>query len=133
MLNPFPSLLVYGIMAPVLIRVTAGAVLFYLAVLHHRNRAEIAKLISPLTGKSSRIAGDALALAEIIAGGLFIVGLYTQIAALLCIVLVGKALLMRRKLTAIAPLSHTAYLLLMVMCVSLLVSGAGAFAFDIPL
>jgi hypothetical protein len=65
--------------------------------------------------------------------GLLFVGLWTQAAAIVGILLSLKHGLAPRKYSAIIPLSRAAFLLLFVICLSLLVTGAGALAFDLPL
>lgn len=133
MLNPFPTLLIYGIFAPLLIRVAVGTVLLYLSVEHLRGRKEIAHALRPMTGGFSSVAPLLLVVCEVIAGVLLVVGAWTQFAAILAIVLSLKALLTRRSLHALRPFPAIAYVLLIVMSLSLLISGAGAFAFDLPL
>ena len=133
MLNPFPELLVYGILSPFMLRVAVGTALFYLAVHHYREREGLLHLLSPLVGKLSRIAMPAFVIVEVLAAGAFIVGAYTQIAAIVACSLFLKSSLVKSRLTALAPLSHTAYLLLFIISLSLLFSGAGGFAFDLPL
>lgn len=133
MLNPFPTLLIYGVIAPLLIRVTLGALLLYLSAEHFRSRREIAHLVSTLVGKLSKGTGWYLAGIELITGAALVVGLYTQIAAIVVIVLALKCLMVKQSLKVLSPLSRSTYLLMIVMALSLLLSGAGAFAFDLPL
>ena len=133
MLNPFPELLVYGILAPFIIRLALGFALLYLSVEHYRNKRQIAELLRPLMGRLAGGAGPAMAVFEIAAGVALIAGAWTQIAALCACVLTLKPLFLRSNLRGIAPYSHSTYAILFMMALSLLLSGAGAFAFDIPL
>lgn len=133
MVNPFPHLLIYGIFAPTLIRVALGAALLFISVEHFRSRKSITELTSPLMGRSARLAGALLAFVEIVVGGLLVVGAWTQIAALLVILLSIKALFIRKSLHALLPVSRGAYVLIAAMALSLLLSGAGGYAFDLPL
>lgn len=133
MLNPFPELLVYGLLAPFIIRLALGFALIYLSVEHYRNTAQIAQLLRPRTGASARIAGPALAVFELAAGVALIAGAWVQIAAIAALVLTLKPLLLRGDLRAISPYAHSTYAVLFMMALSLLLSGAGAFAFDISL
>ena len=133
MLNPFPDLLIYGIFAPFLIRVAVGAVLLYLSVEHLRSRKDIAHILSPIFGKASRVVGIFLGVVEVIAGGLLVVGAWTQVAALFALAIALKSLFFRRSLKSLCPLSKTTYALILVMSLSLLLSGAGIYAFDIRL
>jgi uncharacterized membrane protein YphA (DoxX/SURF4 family) len=70
---------------------------------------------------------------DVVVGALLVVGAWTQIAALFAILFSGKSLLIRKSLHAILPLSRGTYALLVGMGLSLLLSGAGGFAFDLPL
>ena len=133
MVNPFPTLLIYGIFAPFLIRIVLGTILLYLSVEHFRSHKEIAHLFSPLFGKASKSIGILLGFIEIASGGLLVVGAWTQFGALMVSVLALKSLFIRGTLKSLCPLSKTAYVLMLTMAVSLLLSGAGAFAFDLPL
>lgn len=133
MLNPFPGLLDFGILAPMLIRIAIGAALFYVAIHHYRSKQEIKIALSPLIGKLSGSAAYIWAGAEILVGVLLIVGAWTQYAAIVASIMAIKSLMLRKQNTALLPLSHSTYLLLLVMSLSLLVSGAGGFAFDLPL
>lgn len=133
MLNPFPSLLMFGILAPFIIRVSLGAVLLYIAVEHFRSKREIAEVLSPLMGRSSKWAWVLLCAIEVSAGALLVVGAWTQIASIVVILLVLKTFFIRPSLRHLSPLSRSAYVLMCMMALSLLLSGAGGFAFDLPL
>ncbi len=133
MLNPFPELLVYGLIAPFLIRIALGSALLYLAVEHYRGRRDIAELLRPLVGRGGRGVAVALSLFELGAGAFLIVGAWTQLAALVAMVLTIKPLLLKPHLKGLMPYEKATYGLLFLMALSLLLSGAGAFAFDIPL
>jgi uncharacterized membrane protein YphA (DoxX/SURF4 family) len=133
MLNPFPDLLIYGIFAPLLIRVALGAALLYLCVEHIRARKEIAQALSRRAGKISRLAAPLLCLIEVAAGALLVVGAWTQVAALVTFVLTITFLVLRKSHAELRPLSSSAYMFMLAMSLSLLLSGAGAYAFDLPL
>jgi uncharacterized membrane protein YphA (DoxX/SURF4 family) len=133
MLNPFPELLVYGLIAPFIVRLALGSSLLYLAVEHYRGRRDIAELLRPLMGRSGRGVAVVLSLFELIAGALLLVGAWTQLAALLAMALTLKPLFLKAHLKGLMPYEKTTYGLMFLMAFSLLLSGAGAFAFDIPL
>ncbi len=73
------------------------------------------------------------ALLEVIAGGMLVLGLYTQIAALAVLVLATIGIYFEYKDREILKRDIVFYSLMAVIAFSLLLSGAGAFAFDIPL
>ncbi len=133
MLNPFPHLLVYSFFAPTLLRIAVACVFAYLAVFHFRHRREVASEVSMLSaGVAIWIIGLYIAIEAMTALGLFL-GYDTQIAALVGAILSLKLLLLRPSLRHVAPLSRLTYALVGVICLSLLVLGAGAVAFDLPL
>lgn len=133
MLNPFPELLVYGILAPFIIRLALGFALLYLSVLHYRNKRQIAELLRPSIGRLAGGVGPTVAVFEVASGVALVAGAWTQIAALLACVLMLKPLFLKSHLQGLSPYSHGTYAILFMMALSLLLSGAGAFAFDIPL
>ena len=132
MLNPFPDLLVLGFTAPTLIRVAAAALFLYVAYMQYQRRDEISKLNFPIIGRGAQFAWLAVTFHTVVGAMLFF-GYYTQIAALLGIVGLLKGLWLNRQYPTMTILPRSTIFLLIVICASLMLSGAGAFAFDIPL
>lgn len=126
MLNPFPQLLVYGFYAPTLLRAAVALALFYLAYKQWRRRGEIAKV------RSKAFPTVSIIFNVIIGLGLFF-GYYTQLAAILAIAGFIFGLWMNRRYPHIVIFPGLTIKLLVVMCVSLLLTGAGALAMDLPL
>jgi len=118
MLNPFPDLLWLGFFAPTVLRLAAAAVLLTGAYAHYKTK-----------GPNS----TAMAAAHALVGGMLFLGWYTQYAALLGIAGIVAGYLLPKSLFKAEPLPWTTSLLLFAIFLSLLVSGAGAFAFDLPL
>jgi len=116
MLNPFPQLLIFGFFAPTIIRITLAVVFFYTAY-------GFTKQEKP---NWFHVAGHC------IIGLLLLVGLYTQIAAGVGALGTLGALVWWDRLPH-GRHSRTEAVLLFVMLVSLLLTGAGALAFDLPL
>lgn len=133
MLNPLPGFLDYAFFAPTLLRLVAAAVFVYLAMYHFKHKQAALHEISIL---HPNIAGAVLSMYTVLEGlvafGLFF-GAYTQIAALVGMVICIKVLFLRRALHHTVPFSRSTYVVLGVVCFSLLLTGAGAFAFDLPL
>lgn len=127
MLNPFPELLTYGLLAPFLIRLFLGVVLVLMAVRHiaPKNAA------SAEEASGSRGMRTVLGVVEGAVGLALIVGFYTQVAAIVA-ALLAASYLASPKLRAMST-EHVGLKALLVMALSLLLTGAGAFAFDIPL
>lgn len=134
MLSIFPTLLTFGLFAPFLLRVALGLV--FIRFGWHKlgsGRADKTAFFESLGWKPGSYFAFGFGVIELTAGLLFIVGLYTQLAALVATFIILGTLILKRK-TADDIESSTGFLaLLLVIALSLLVSGAGFFAFDFPL
>lgn len=120
MLSLFPTFLSWNQISPFLIRLVLGAVLIYWSY-QRLSRSGLAA--------RSRAVG----ILDAILGILFIIGLWTQVAA----IIFGIDLVIRivKKITERAFLTQGVnyYLILLVLCISLLVTGAGWWGFDLAL
>lgn len=134
MLNPFPDLLNYGLLAPFLLRVVLGLVFLDLGFL--KFRGEKARWIATFEALRLRPANVFVPIygALQIAGGiLLLVGLWTQIAALAFAIFTFCEFYIEWSEGDVLKRDITFYLFLFVISLSLLLTGAGAYAFDIPL
>jgi hypothetical protein len=124
MLSFFPELLFLAPFSALLIRLSAAAVFVYLSTQHLKNIGLLVRAFGALEG---------------LCAALLFLGLYTQLGAILGVVVAGLHIV-RKEYTL--PLSTL--LLLFVMCLSLLITGAGPFtvtigsavfplSFDLPL
>lgn len=129
MLNPFPDLLALGFVAPTLLRLAVAVALFYLAYKQYARRQEIAAL-RPSVGAS--LTWGAIVF-NTLAGLMLVVGYYTQVAALLVVLGEAYGLWANKRYPSVVILPNSAVILLIVIALSLLLSGAGAFAQDLPL
>jgi len=132
MLNPFPSLLTYSFFAPTLLRVAAALVFAYIAYRHYQNRDAISRVHFPVVGHGMWIPWAAVIVEVITALGLFF-GYHTQYMAILGAIIALKHIIWRGHYPAFFWLTRSAAFLLLVICLSLLISGAGALAQDLPL
>jgi uncharacterized membrane protein YphA (DoxX/SURF4 family) len=132
MLSLFPQILFLTPFSATLLRISVGFVFLYLAYFHFSNRARAAEELSSLVGGASIIC-IIYALLELAVAAALIAGTWTQLAALVGFVIALKVLLIRRSLKELKPLSPLSYALLAVICLSVVITGAGAFAFDLPL
>jgi len=120
-LSILPSLLSWQQISPLLIRLTLGLVL-------------LVESYRSVRRDSKKPATKALHLVEGLAGLLIVIGLWTQLSALFVAVDLVFRLIGKIKRKAFLTDGVNYYLLLLVMALSLLVTGAGAFwAFDMPL
>ncbi|MEK9154246.1 MAG: hypothetical protein AAB798_02125 [Patescibacteria group bacterium] len=114
MLSFFPEILFLAPLSATLIRVALGVAFGY-AAWKHLNTADALE-------RTLGVAEGATALA-------LIAGAWTQPAAILSIVI----FFIHTAIPRLRVLPASTALLLLVMCVSLLLTGAGALAFDLPL
>ncbi|MCR4325201.1 MAG: hypothetical protein NUV59_00100 [Patescibacteria group bacterium] len=114
MLSALPQLLFLSPLAAALIRLAIAVVFGYMAWRHVR---------APET--LFRISGAV----EAVVGLALLLGAWTQPMALLGVVLVAGSLLFPRA----RALPRSALALALVMCATLVMTGAGAFAVDLPL
>lgn len=114
MLSLFPQILFLAPFSALLIRVALAVVFAYSAWNLLRQNDTLSRGVGIL---------------EIVIAGLLIAGAWTQVAALAGLIFVGIHLVAPRLRTVALGTA----LLSFVLCLSLLVTGAGAFAFDLPL
>lgn len=134
MLNPFPELLAYSLLAPFILRLVLGLIFLDLGVLKLRSeRGRWLASFDALYLRPADLFVTLYALVQIIGGLLLIVGLWTQVAALFFAVFTGIELYIEWRAREILKRDFTFYFLIFAISLSLLLTGAGAFAFDIPL
>jgi uncharacterized membrane protein YphA (DoxX/SURF4 family) len=134
MLSVFPDLLSYDLLAPFILRVIAGLIFLELGYLKLGNEKGVWKMFfETIHFKPAQLFVTLLAVIEIISGAFLITGYLTQLAALvMAVILFGEAYVEMRD-GALLKRDVVFYILLLAICVSLVLSGAGAFAFDLPL
>ncbi len=135
MLNPFPSLLTYSLVAPFILRATLGLILINLGYLKMTKEKARWGIIFEFLGIKAHetLAAQVVGLIEIVGGLMLLVGLYTQIAALVFVFLNGIELYIEYKDASLIRRDLVFYILIFVIALSLLFSGAGFYAFDLPL
>ncbi len=134
MLNPFPELLTYSMLAPFILRVVIGFIFLDLGILKFREEKQrwIASF-ETLGLRPADLLVPLYALLQIIGGVLLLIGLWTQVAALAFVIFVGSELYVEWKAREVLKRDMVFYLLVFVISLSLLITGAGAYAIDIPL
>jgi uncharacterized membrane protein YphA (DoxX/SURF4 family) len=134
MLSIFPSLLTYSRLAPFILRLIVGVIFLDLGYLKlGKEKAAWNLFFQTIHFKPSRVFVTLLALIEIVSGAFLMVGYLTQVAALLMAIILFAEGYVELRDGALLKRDIVFYTLLLVICVSLLLTGAGAFAFDLPL
>lgn len=120
MFSLFPSLLGLEGLAPFFLRLTLGAVFIYWGYIILKKRDQSGK----------KRAGASL---EILIGISCILGYLTQLGSLLALIVLGSRLITKVRAKAFLTDGINYYLVLFVIALSLLFTGPGAWAFDLPL
>jgi uncharacterized membrane protein YphA (DoxX/SURF4 family) len=115
-------LLSYGQVSPLLIRLVLGITLAYFGYQKIKGRGQS-------SGSNSVVYG----VVEVVIALFLVIGLFTQLAALLNAVILVIKLGVKVKEKKFLSDGVNYYVLLLAMAVSLLFTGAGLFAFDLPL
>ncbi len=134
MLNPFPELLNYSLLGPFILRVLIGLVFIDLGFLKFRSEKERwLNSFEALGLRPTDLFLALYALIQLIGGLLFLIGLWTQIVALVFAILSGIELYIEWQMREVLKRDIIFYLFIFIISVSLLLTGAGAYAIDIPL
>lgn len=128
-LTPFPFLLDFSFFAPLLLRLTLGV--YILAIGFSARHKENPEAV-PTTHTELSLFQIIYRAVFIISAISLILGLYVQISAIAVVILMLSSIADKRaRLTT--ELGRTELSLLLVIALSLIVMGAGPFAFDLPL
>ena len=134
MLSIFPELLTYQLLAPFVIRVVLGFLLLNLGYLKlHSERRRWTVSLETVKIRPGQFWVSVLGLAQVVGGALLVVGAFTQLVALIFTVIFLAELYLELKQEEILKRSVGFYLLLTAASLSLLFSGAGFLAVDLPL
>jgi|SRR3989344_2496599 len=134
MLNVFPELLNYSLLAPFILRVVVGLIFIDLGGLIFRSeRQRWIASFEALGLRPTNLLIPIYALVQIVGGIMLIIGLWTQVAALALVIITGIELYIEWSAKEILKRDMVFYLLLFTISLSILLTGAGAYALDIPL
>ena len=131
MLNIFPGLLL-PFLAPTILRIAVAIVFFYLAYQQWSKRDAIAATPYPKQVLQGPAFLWSVIVIDVVIGFSFLFGIYTQLAAMAGFVLSLPVIFWKHD-TNLFPFSRSTWALLCIRCLSLILSGAGAFAQDLPL
>jgi uncharacterized membrane protein YphA (DoxX/SURF4 family) len=132
--NLFPELLNYSLLAPFILRIVIGFIFIDLGILKFKGERErwIASF-ETLNLRPAEFTVSIYAVLQIIGGLLLLFGFWTQAAALAFVIFTGTELLVEWRAREILKRDIVFYALIFSISLSLLISGAGAFAIDLPL
>lgn len=124
----------YSFLAPFILRLVIGIIFIDLGLLKFRSEKE--RWLASFETLGLRPADLFLplyALLQVAGGALLLVGLWTQAAALAFVIFTGIELYVEWTAREILKRDIVFYVLIFAISLSLLLSGAGAYAIDIPL
>lgn len=131
--NIFPELFSFSLLAPLILRAVIGLVFLNLGSLKlGKERKGWISSLHLLGVKPAGFFVGLLGIIEITGGLLLLVGAYTQLVALIFAVIAISELMIEYREESILKRDFVFYLLLSAICLSLLLTGAGLFAIDIP-
>jgi len=134
MLALFPDLLTYNLLAPVIVRLALGLILIYFAYTKlFKSETVKQKLFKAIGFGGTPWFLIVLAGLEFFAGLLLIIGLFTQGVGLVLGFFMLIAAHIKTRQPKSLPGSVVFYFLLSAVSFSLVFSGAGIFAVDLPL
>ena len=114
-LTTFPALLSWGLIAPLLLRFSVG----------------VLRLLA--SGERYKKEYSWLSIFYVVSSILLIIGLYTQIASLVAIALIKFDFYTEKKAGTLSREKGALAVLMIVILISLLFTGPGFLAFDLPL
>jgi len=132
--NPFPDLLFYSFYAPTILRLLLGVVFldFGFSKLS-KDKAVKAEFFEKIGFRPGTLYAKIFAGIEILAGTSLVLGLYTQIGAIIAGLILAGTVAIKHKHPDYLPGNARYYFALFIIAVSLLLTGAGAQAIDLPL
>lgn len=134
MLNTFPSLLTFGLAAPFILRVVLG-IIFILAgyIKIFKKRGDSIHMFSEAAFPDPVFFFWLVATVEILGGLALVLGFGTQIAAILIGLISLGGLIIKIRKPELLRQTLDFYIFALVIAISLLFTGAGFWAFDLPL
>lgn len=134
MLNTFPELLNFGLLAPTIIRLILAIILLVLGYeTIFKKRLSFCLYFKAKEYPLAAFLPWKLGIAEIITGIFLFFGFFTQIASIVSMYLFFTLLYIENRDEKILPHTSTFYLVMIFVSATLLFSGAGIFAVDLPL
>src|SRR5262245_31456994 len=126
MLNVFPDLLSFGLIGPFLLRVVLGLVLLDLGYLNFKDeRRRWAQILELVHLRPGEFYAKALGTIQIVVGIALIVGIYTQVAALIFSIISLAEIWIEYREPALLKRNIVFYILMFAISFSLLFTGAG--------
>lgn len=140
MLNPFPTLLNFSFFAPTILRVFIGVYFIHLGYIKYTKKEpardhaiDLLYFFNSLNIGPSIYYVKTLAIIEMIVGIFLCLGFFVQISSIITAIISFVFLIISLKQKDLRILKPAEYALLFAISLSLIFTGAGLFAIDLPL
>ena len=133
LLNYFSQFIFLTPLSATLLRLVVGAFYVYIGYRILGKRADIAHLKLPIVGHARPWMVLFSGFVTAIVGMMLFVGFLTQLAAILGALIAIKHFYLTRRYPQIGLMPRSTYVLLLAICLSLFMTGAGLYGFDLPL
>ena len=134
MLSVFPSLFTYELAVPFVFRIVIGLTFVVYGYKHiAETRDDKVALLVHVKPRTASFWLWCVGIVNIVGGLLLVIGLYTQVVALVFSILLLWAVMYKYRKPELVPLSQATLLLLLLVTASLLFLGPGFYAIDLPL
>ncbi len=133
-LSMFPDLLTFWLIAPFLLRITAGFIFIYFGYTKiWKERERRVSFFNKIGFGNGSIFFWIISLAELIGGILLVLGVFTQATAIMLSFIILGAIYTKIRQPDLLDNSLEFFILLFAVLLSLLFLGAGFWAIDLPL
>ncbi len=134
MLSVFPEFLNYGLLSPFLLRIALAIFIVFFGIIRFKRQkgAEVSNTAPQVAGLNFK-KDSMLGIGEFVIGIFLAIGLLTQVAAILSLPILLVEWKERKNVSSRLGLEYSSFILAAAVALSLLFSGAGFFAFDLPL
>jgi len=130
-LNTFPQILDFSLLAPLILRIVLGFIAIDLGYLKlGKENSEWRELFDTIHFKPSAFFVKAFSLIEIVGGLMLLFGAYTQIVAIVFAVVYFCEAVLEYRQDGLEERNLPFYILMFTISLSLIFTGAGVFALD---
>ena len=130
----FPDLLNFNAVGPTILRLTLALIFINLGYLKlHGERKGWLMFLRAVNIPFPKFVNSAVAIIEIVGGLMFIVGVYTQAVAIILGLLGLIQIFIESKEESLIRRTFVFYFLVIAICISILLTGPGIMAVDLPL
>lgn len=133
MLSLFPQILWLAPFSLTILRLGAGIAFVYAGYFMIVRRKDFTKIRLPVIHHPALWMLWASGIITIVDGFCILIGYGTQLAAIVGLIIAIKHMSLSKQYDSLRPLARSTYALLVLICLALLISGAGPYGLDLPL